>query len=135
MIYKKSSLGLLIICVILGCFYISPKFQKFKENNINKKIVNNCNMVADYILKEYELNKKIDLKTKVDESIELFSGQVQNPVNSKQPAFTSQITEGACAVQYEESTKTVVVTGLALDESILVRIVLNPPTFIRYDRD
>ena len=108
MIYKKSSLGLLIICIILGYFYISPKIQNFREKSINKKITNNCNLVSDYILKEYELNNKVDLKNKVSDSIELFSGQVQNPINSSIPAYSSELSEGACAVQYEEETKTVV---------------------------
>lgn len=135
MIYRKSSLGLLIICLILGYFYIAPKFKKHIEKKQNKQIVENCTMFSDYILKEYKTNKKINLEAKAKEGIELFSTQVQNPVNNKIPAFGDKQANGVCSIEYEKDTKTLVATGLDANGSILIRIVINPPTFVRYDRD
>jgi hypothetical protein len=135
MVYKKSSLGLLIICLILGYFYITPKFKKYTERKQNKKIVENCTMLSDYILKECKANKKANLEEKAKNAVELFSTQVQNPVNNKVPAFGLEQGNGVCSAEYEKETKTIVVTGLDTNGSILVRIVINPPTFVRYDRD
>lgn len=135
MIYRKSSLGLLIICLILGYFYVTPKIKKFVERKQNKQIVENCSMFSDYILKECKANKKINLEAKAKEAVELFSTQVQNPVNNKIPAFSLTQGNGVCSAEYEKDTKTLVVTGLDTNGSILVRIVINPPTFVRYDRD
>lgn len=135
MVYKKSSFGLMMICIILGILYITPKIQIYQERQQNKKIVSNCEMFSNYILKEYELNKKMNLEQKLNDGIALFLTQVQNPVNSKLPAFDNEINHGVCAVQYEKNTKSAVLTGLAKDNSIVIRIVLNPPAFVRYDRD
>lgn len=135
-VFKKSSFFLMLLCIILGTMYITPKIEKFAKEKKAKIITENCSDFSNAILAKYNANKKIDIKNTSEDLIQEFNQKYKNPINKKDLAFTTNgKTRGACNIMYDKTVNALDVTGLDFDETIVVRIVVKPPSFVRYDRD
>lgn len=135
-VFKKSSFFLMVLCIILGVLYITPKIEKYTHEKKAKIITENCSAFSNAILAKYNANKKINIKTTAENLIQEFNQKYKNPINKQNEAFTTNSkTRGACNVLYDKTVGALDVTGLDYDETIVVRIVVKPPSYVRYDRD
>ncbi len=135
-VFKKSSFFLMLLCIFLGTLYISPKIEKFINNKKSKIITENCNVFSNAILSKYNSNKKINVENTAKDLAEEFNKKYTNPINKKEQAFTfDNKIKGACNITYDKTVKALDITGLDSDEAIVIRLVVKPPSFVRYDRD
>ncbi len=135
-IFKKSSFFLMLLCILLGSLYLAPKIEKCINNKKAKIITQNCSAYSSAILAKYNANKKINIEKTANTLVEEFNQKYKNPINKKEVAFSmEQKIQGACNITYDKTVKALDVTGLDKDDAIVIRIVVKPPSFVRYDRN
>lgn len=135
-IFKKSSFFLMLLCIFLGTLYIAPKIEKFIADKKAKIITENCGAYSNALLAKYNSNKKINIKNTAERLVEEFNQKYKNPINKKDDSFTlGGKVKGACNITYDKTVKALDVTGLDSDNNIVIRIVVKPPSFVRYDRN
>ncbi len=126
----------MLLCIILGVLYITPKIEKYTNEKKAKIITENCTAYSNAILAKYNANKKINIKSTAENLVQEFNQKYTNPINKKDQAFTTDgKIRGACRVTYDKIVAALDVTGFDYDETIVVRIVVKPPSYVRYDRD
>ena len=135
-IFKKSSFFLMLLCIFLGTLYISPKIEKYVSAKKSKIITQNCSAYSNAVLAKYNSNKKINIKKTAENLADEFNKKYTNPINKKEVAFAFDgKIKGACNIKYDKTVKALDVTGLDSDDTIVIRIVVKPPSFVRYDRN
>ena len=134
-IFKKSSFFLMLLCLLLGALYLSPKIEKKINDKKAKIVTDNCMAYSNAILGKYKANKKINIEKVAQELINDFNSKYLNPINKKEQAFTyNGKVQGACNIAYNKNVKALDVTGFDSDYGIIIRVVVKPPSFVRYDR-
>lgn len=136
MIFKKSSFFLMLLCLFLGTLYLTPKIEKHIGNKKAKIITKNCEAYSAALLAKYNTNKKIDIEKTAEELTDEFNQKYINPINKKKLAYAmNEKIKGACNIRYDKTVKALDVTGLDSNNSIIIRIIIKPPSYVRYDRD
>lgn len=134
-VFKKSSFFLMLLCLFLGTLYLMPKIEKCLANKKAKIVSNNCMAYSNAILAKYNSDKKINIEKTAKDLVVEFNQKYKNPILKKEPAFAFDgKIYGACNIKYNKQVKALDVTGLDKEEGIIIRVIVKPPSFVRYDR-
>lgn len=130
---KKIEAAAILIAVVLAVIYFYPRVVALQEKQQNAKVVANCKIFSDKILERAQLesaDKKKFLKAKKPDlkkiSTELMEELGDSYTDTKAPL--------CCMVEYDKKTNTIVITGFDASKDVLTRTVVNPPSFVTYER-
>ena len=112
-----------------------PKIEKCIASKKAKMVSDNCAAYSNAVLAKYNSNKKINIEKTAKDLVVEFNQKYKNPILKKEPAFAlNSKTHGACNIEYNKQVGALDVVGLDSEEEIIIRIVVKPPSFVRYDR-
>ncbi len=125
---KKIEAAVIVLTVVLALIYFYPKIIALKEGRDNQRVIVNCKSFVSKTLDEAAEIKKSDLKKISDKLIEEMNNAGQKPLYSELKCPL------CCSVEFDEKTNTIIVTGYDNAVEVLTRTVVNPPSFVTYER-
>ncbi len=127
---------LLVLCVWL---YVSPNFLIKAENRKNAQIQANASIFTSKALSEFSTNSKIKASVVSSKLIEELNAVNKNPFSKKAPAYCiSGKCEcvGCVKISPDDKMNSITVEAYTKgDNLLLVRTVIQPPSFVTYTRD
>lgn len=128
---KKIEMAIIAIIVMLLLLYFYPRIISAQDSKNNKRITATCRAFSEMVLKETDGFKPTKTLKKPD--LEIISKNVQ-----KEFATSAKIGEEKCPlciqVKFDLKTNTLIVTGYDKTLEVVTRTVINPPSFVRYER-
>lgn len=128
-------LALIVICITL---YISPNILVSAENRKNAQIQTNAGILTSKILNEFSDNTKKEKKaSKVAQKLADELNQVnKNPCSKKEKAYSiNEKCTGCVTIIPDDKLNSITVEGYTTDNILLVRTVIQPPSFVTYTKD
>ena len=126
---------LLVICVWL---YISPNFLIKAENRKYSIVQTNAGIFTSKALAEFSANPKIKASVVSNKLVEELNAVNKNPFSKKEPAYCILAKcecDGCVKINSNDKINTITVEAFTKDNLLLVRTVLQPPSFVTYTRD
>ncbi len=126
---------LLVICVGL---YVSPNFLLKAENRKNAIVQTNASIFTSKALSEFSTNSKIKASVVSKKLIEELNAVNKNPFSKKAPAYcilANCEAEGSVKISPDDKVNSITVEAYTKDNILLVRTVIQPPSFVTYTRD
>lgn len=127
--------ALIVLCIFL---YISPNILVNIQNRKNAQIQTNAGVFTSKALSEFSDNTKKDKKaSKVAEKLVEELNQVnKNPYFKKQKAYViNKKCIGCVTIIPDDKLNSIAVEGYTTDNIVLVRTLIQPPSFVTYTRD
>lgn len=128
---KKIEMAMIAIVLMLVLLYFYPRITSAQDEKDNKKVVAICRTFSEMVLKK--TNSFKPTKTLKKPNLDLISKEVQ-----KELSANGKIGEEKCPlciqVEFDSKTNTIIVTGYDKTPEVVTRTVINPPSFVRYER-
>ena len=118
---KKIEFAVGLIVVMFIVLYCYPRIVDFMDKQDNARVAIDCKATVDVILAKAQEEKKPNLK----EIADFVEGEL-NLSKSKCPLCIQ--------LEFDPKTNTIIVTGYDKTVDVVSRTVVNPPTFVRYER-
>lgn len=134
-LFEIFVLFLLLICVAL---YISPNFLIKAENRKYAQIQTNAAIFTSKALSEFSANPKMKASVISNKLVEELNAVNKNPFSKKQPAYCVLAIcecEGCVKINPDDKTNSITVEANTKDSILLIRTVIQPPSFVTYTRD
>lgn len=134
-IFEIFVLILLVICIWL---YISPNFLLKAENRKYSQIQTNASIFTSKALAEFSANPKIKASVVSKKIVEELNAVNKNPIAKKAPAYCVLDKcehEGSVKINPDDKINSITVEAYTKDDILLVRTVIQPPSFVTYTRD
>ena len=134
-IFEIFVLILLIICIWL---YISPNFLLKAENRKNAQVQTNASIFTSKALAEFSSNSKAKASVISNKLVEELNAVNKNPFSKKAPAYCVLDKcehEGSVKIIPNDAMNSINVEAYTKDDILLVRTVIQPPSFVTYTRD
>lgn len=126
---------LLVICIGL---YISPNFLIKAENRKNALVQTNASIFTSKALSEFSTNSKVKASVVSKKLTEELNAVNKNPFSKKAPAYCiidKCEHEGSVKISPDDKINSITVEAYTNDNILLVRTVIQPPSFVTYTRD
>ncbi|MCX4274361.1 MAG: hypothetical protein OSJ27_01095 [Candidatus Gastranaerophilales bacterium] len=126
-------LFLIILCIGL---YISPNFLVKLENRKYAQIQTNAGIFTSKALSEFSSNPKMKASVISKKLTEELNAVNKNPLSKKEPAYiTGEKCEGCVIITPDDKLNSITVEAYSKENALLVRTVIQPPSFVTYTRD
>lgn len=138
---KITIFEILVILLLIFCIwlYISPNFLLKLENRKNAQIQTNASIFIAKALSEFSMDKnakKPSASTVSKKLINELNEVNKNPYSKKTPAYSlSEKCDGCVIVTPDDKMSSITVEAYTTDDILLVRTILQPPSFVTYVRD
>jgi|GEM_PF-4116828 len=126
---KIIAAALIFITVMLAVVYFYPRLTVLYENRRDAKVTADCKVFTDKILERAQEEQSKNKKKKLD--LKKLSDEITQELDVK---YCDTKTPLCCMVEYDKKTNTVVVTGFDATQEVITRTVINPPSFVTFDR-
>lgn len=130
-----------VLLLLIGCIwlYISPNFLLKLENRKNAQIQTNASIFISKALSEFSLQKKGEKPKPTAVSAKLaeeLNAVNKNPYSKKQKAYSiGEKCTGCVIITPDDKMNSITVEAYTEDGILLVRTILQPPSFVTYVRD
>ncbi len=134
-LFEIFVLILLVICVWL---YVSPNFLLKAENRKNSLVQTNASIFTSKALAEFSANSKVKASVVSNKLAEELNAVNKNPFSKKAPAYCvldKCECEGCVKISPNDKINSITVEAYTKDNILLVRTVIQPPSFVTYTRD
>ena len=126
---------LLVVCIGI---YISPNFLIKAENRKYAQIQTNASIFTSKALAEFSANTKVKASVVSNKLAEELNAVNKNPFSKKAPAYCvldKCECEGCVKINPDDKTNSITVEANTKDSILLIRTVIQPPSFVTYTRD
>ncbi len=128
-------LVLLLVILCIGLF-ISPNFLTKLENRKYAQIQTNASIFTSKALSEFSTNPKMKASVISKKLTEELNAVNKNPLSKKQPAYSlKERCEGCVVITPDDKLNSISVEAYSNEAALLVRTVIQPPSFVTYTRD
>ena len=134
-LFEIFVLILLVICVWL---YVSPNFLLKAENRKNALVQTNAGIFTSKALAEFSANSKVKASVVSNKLVEELNAVNKNPFSKKAPAYCvldKCECEGCVKINPNDKINSITVEAYTKDDVLLVRTVIQPPSFVTYTKD
>lgn len=127
---------LFIVCICVS-FYVIPKLTLSYEQKCYGRIQTNAAMITSKILGEVSDNtNKKSLKEVAKSVSEEMNKLVKNPINKNNSAYSiEEQCEGCIVIETNEKAKNITLTAKDKEGKLIVRTVIQPPSFVTFNKD
>ena len=125
-------LFLIILCIGL---YLSPNFLVKLENRKNAQIQTNAGIFTSKALSEFSANPKMKASVISKKLTEELNAVNKNPLSKKEPAYAGEKCKGCVVITPDDKLNSITVEAYTTEDALLVRTVIQPPSFVTYTRD
>lgn len=138
---KITIFEILVILLLIFCIwiYVSPNFLLKLENRKNAQIQTNASIFIAKALSEFSMDKnaKKPSATVVSKKLTDELNKVnKNPYSKKTPAYSlAEKCDGCVIITPDDKMNSITVEAYTTDEILLVRTILQPPSFVSFVRD
>ena len=122
-----------ILIVIVIKTIVIPKMDLKREEDIKE----NGRIFLERVLAKYDITKKAqyDIKKSVLDIIDDLNEERVNPYGKKNlPYVLNEECKGCITINIDEGTNSIVATGYDSKNNILTRSVINPPSYVSYEK-
>ncbi len=124
---------LIILCIGL---YVSPNFLVKLENRKYAQIQTNAGIFTSKALSEFSSNPKMKASVISKKLTEELNAVNKNPLSKKGPAYSiNEKCEGCVIITPDDKLNSISVEAYSNENALLVRTVIQPPSFVTYTRD
>ncbi|MCD8024082.1 MAG: hypothetical protein LUE64_00940, partial [Candidatus Gastranaerophilales bacterium] len=118
-------------------FYFLPKITLSYEKRTYARMQTNGAMMTSKILAEFSNNNNKKLPSEISKILtEEMNKLVKNPINRKNPAYSiNDECLGCVTLIPDDKVKSVVLTGKDKEDKLVLRTVIQPPSFVTYNKD
>lgn len=132
-IFEIFILVLIILCIGL---YVSPNFLLKLENKKYAQIQTNAGIFTSKALSEFSSNPKMKASVISKKLTEELNAVNKNPISKKGPAYSvNEKCEGCVIITPDDKLNSISVEAYSNEDALLVRTVIQPPSFVTYTRD
>jgi len=134
-LFEIFVLILLVFCVVL---YISPNFIIKAENRKHAQVQANAAIFTSKALSEFSSNPKLKASVIANKLIEELNAVNKNPFAKKEPAYCVLAKcqcDGCVKINPDDNMNSITIEAYTKDNILLVRTVIQPPSFVTYTRD
>lgn len=129
-------IGLIALLVLSLWAYMSPNIMLSKEKKQCTLMQTNAAIITSKILSEYSQHPKALASDVAKKTVNELNASNKNPVKKKNPAYSyMEECEGCINITPDDKLNTIVVLGKDKTDTIIVRTVIQPPSFVTYTRD
>lgn len=134
---KKLEFGIIFIAIALAVIYFYPKVITLIEEKQNAVVKENCRVFVSKILEKtvdsaFVKDKK---NKKIKPDLEKISQETMKELNPDgKKIYGEEKCPLCCRVEFDNKTNTIIITGYDNTAEVLSRTVINPPSFVRYER-
>lgn len=127
----------LFLVVLSFSFYFVPKAMISLEQKQYGRLQTNAAMMTSKILAEFSDNLK---KQKPSEIIVKLTDEMNklctNPIDKTKPAYSiNEECLGCVVLKADDKAKNVVITAKDKENKLVVRTVIQPPSFVTFNKD
>ena len=124
---------LLVFCIGL---YLSPNIFLKLDNKRNAQMQTNASIFTSKALGEFSSNSKIKASDVAKKICKELNAVNKNPYDKKNPAYSiKDKCLGCVVITPDDFLNSVAVEAYSNDNILLVRTVIQPPSFVTYTRD
>ena len=132
-LFEIFVLLLIIFCIFL---YISPNFLVFLDNRKYAQMQTNAGIFTSKALAEFSANSKMKASVISKKLTEELNAINKNPYSKKTPAYTlGEKCQGCVTITPDDKLNSITVEAYSNEDSLLVRTVIQPPSFVTFTRD
>lgn len=128
----------ILFLVLIGfAFYIVPKASLSLEEKQYGRMQTNTAMITSKILAEFSSTSNKKTPSEISKELtEEMNKLVKNPINKKNPAYSIDTECTGCVVIHpDDKIKNIVLTGNDKEGNLVVRTVIQPPSYVTYNKD
>lgn len=127
--------GILVIALLL--LYFLPKFMLSDEKKQAAILKTNAAVFTSNVLEKFARGgKSSDINAIAQLAIEELNATSKNPIDKKRKAFvTGEECVGCIVVETDTELQSVIITGYDKGMKTVVRTVIKPPSYVKYERD
>lgn len=132
-VFEIFVLLLIVLCVAL---YLSPNFLVKLENKKYAQIQTNAGIFTSKALSEFSSSPKTKASVISKKLAEELNAVNKNPLSKKAPAYSiNEKCEGCVIITPDDKLNSIAVEAYSNEATLLVRTVIQPPSFVTYTRD
>lgn len=132
-LFEIFVLVLIILCIGL---YVSPNFLTKLENRKYAQMQTNAGIFTSKALSEFSANPKMKASVISKKLTEELNAVNKNPLSKKGPAYSlNEKCEGCVIITPDDKLNSISVEAYSNEAALLVRTVIQPPSFVTYTRD
>ena len=132
---KISAIEIIVIILVIAVLiiYLAPQILNKKEDKIISQIKADNAIFTSKIIEEFASNANILPSVAAKKTADELNKTQKNPYKrGKDLYIISKDTPGYSNVEYDNNIKMIIVTTIDNNNSIVSRIVINPPSFVSY---
>ncbi len=124
---------LLVLCIGL---YLSPNIFLKLDNKRNAQMQTNASIFTSKALGEFSSNNKMKASEAAQKIAKELNKVNKNPYDKKNPAYLIKAKcKGCVIITPDDALNSIAVEAYSNDNILLVRTVIQPPSFVTYTRD
>ena len=116
---KKLEAAIIFIVAMLVVLYFYPRLVAIRDERQNDRVSAVCKEFLKVTLERSAKNKNLE-EVVAHAKVELGVGDVKCPLCTQ--------------AEFDPKTRTAIVTGYDKNEDVVIRISINPPSFVQYER-
>lgn len=126
----------LIFAVVVFSIYLIPKIISSSENSKISKLKASSAIFTSKTIEEFAKEKKAVPSSLAKKIVDELNQTEKNPYNKSADLFVyNNDCNGCLKVEFDDNLKMVIITGLDKNSKLILRTVINPPSFVTYSKD
>lgn len=105
------------------------------ENRKYAQIQTNASIFTSKALSEFSTNPKMKASIISKKLIEELNAVNKNPLSKQEVAYAVEKCKGCVVINSDDKLNSITVEAYSSEDALLVRTVIQPPSFVTYTRD
>ncbi len=134
---RTTKLEIAVIVILLLCIglYLTPYFSGNMDKKRSAKVNANAAVFTTKALANFTYEKDKKASSIAKKTADELNTLDKNPFDKKLPAYVFENPQrGSILVEFDDKIQTITITGYGLENAILVRTVIKPPSFVTYQK-
>ena len=135
---KITIIEIIVVILILlsAVIYFSPKFIQNKEELIKSQVKANNAIFTSKVIEEFSKNKDSMPSLTVQKIMDEMNATQKNPYNKNEKFYVFDKDCKACThVECDNNLRMIILTSMDKNGELMSRTVINPPSFVTYNKD